>query len=267
MNRLASHFERNRRTGRKTLSLFLTAGFPSLELTPPLLLALQNSGADMIEVGIPFSDPIADGPIIQHSSEIALQNGTTLRKIFDIIGTIREVIHIPLLLMGYVNPIYSFGINTFLRTCSETGIDGVIIPDLSLEEGGEFRKLAVQYDIATILLVAPTTSVNRIKGLDNASTGFLYCVSMTGVTGNKLNANDDVDDFLKNVCLNVTKVSILVGFGISTPDDAYRMSSYCDGIVVGSALVKLLQQEPVDQAPDRASAFTRTLRLALDRKK
>lgn len=263
MNRIPLHFEQSRRAGSKTLSVFVTAGFPSLEFTPGLLQTLQDSGADMIEVGIPFSDPLADGPVIQHSSETALRNGTTLRKIFDILGSMQ--IRIPILLMGYANTIFSYGTVKFLKTCAETGIDGVIIPDLSLEEGADFRTLARDSDIASVLLVAPTTPAHRINELDAASTGFLYCVSLTGVTGRKIDASDGVEEYINRVRKIATRNPLLVGFGISTPADALRMSSFSDGVIVGSALIKILQQAEPAHRLGRVSEFTRSLRSALDK--
>lgn len=266
MNRFPPFFETQRRTGRKALSLFLTAGFPSLEDTCRLLPLLQDAGADILEVGIPFSDPIADGSVIQHSSEVALRQGISLGKIFDAIKKLRPNLHIPIVLMGYANPVYSFGFEKFLQTCAETGIDGAIIPDLSLEEGWEFRKLARQYDIATILLVTPTSPPHRIRQIDQESTGFLYCVSLTGVTGSRLDQSDGVAEFLNNVRGIVSMNPLLAGFGIATPEDARRVSAYCDGVIVGSALVRLLEVGSGDMLYARASEFTRHLRSAIDQK-
>ncbi len=266
MNRFPAFFQQQRQRGRKALSLFLTAGFPSPGVTRRLLPLLQDAGADILELGIPFSDPIADGSVIQHSSEIAIQNGISLPKIFDLVSDVRPSLHIPVVLMGYANPIYSYGFHEFLQSCSETGIDGIIIPDLSLEEGREFREFARQHDIATILLVTPTSPRDRIRNIDHESTGFLYCVSLTGVTGSRLDPSDGVTSFLHEVRGVVSKNPLLAGFGIATPEDARRISALCDGVIIGSALVRLLEESSDDNPLAKACEFTRSIRSAIDKK-
>ena len=264
MSRLSTRLEALRKEHRKALSLFVTAGFPSIGTTVPLVTELAKAGADLIELGIPFSDPIADGPTIQASSQIALQNGITLEKTFAVAKEIRKQCDLPLILMGYMNPIHAYGIQRFVDTCVSTGIDGTIIPDLPLEESEEYRHLAQAKNVATIFLAAPTTSRERLIQLDQISTGFLYCVSITGVTGERQSLASQAETFLKEARSVVKNNPLLVGFGIATPDDAKRVAALSDGIIVGSALVKILLQAKDNHAIDRAVAFVRSLRRALD---
>ena len=249
---------------RKILSLFITAGYPTLESTVPLAVSLAHAGADIVEIGIPFSDPIADGPTIQKSSQIALQNGITTRITFEIAREIRRRSDIPLILMGYANSIYTFGLGNFLGTCKEIGVDGIIIPDLPLEESKEYRTVAKQNNIATIFLAAPTTPMDRLTQLDKASTGFLYCVSVTGVTGERQSISEQSERFLVQARAYVRNNPMLVGFGISTPEDARRISRLSDGVIIGSALLTLLHASSNNHAIENAAAFTKELRQALD---
>ena len=251
---------------RKALSLFVTAGYPTIESTVPLVVALANAGADVIEIGIPFSDPIADGPTIQLSSEVALRNGVTLQKTLELSEQIRKQSDIPLVLMGYANPIYAYGLDKFLSRCKEAGIDGTIIADLPLEESEEYRTIAQQNNIATIFLAAPTTSSDRLTQLDNASTGFLYCVSITGVTGERKALASQTESFLKRARMSVKKNPLLVGFGISTPDDARRIASLSDGVIIGSALINTIQHASQNHIIDGAVEFVKSIRIALDQK-
>ncbi|MBI1802854.1 MAG: tryptophan synthase subunit alpha [Ignavibacteria bacterium] len=264
MNRLSKRLESLRRDNRKALSLFVTAGFPSADSTVPLVIQLADAGADLIELGIPFSDPIADGPTIQNSSEVALRNGMSLPKTLEIAREIRKQSDVPLVLMGYANPIYAYGLMKFLGSCKETGIDGTIIPDMPLEESEEYRTMAQQCDIATIFLAAPTTPPERLVQLDQASSGFLYCVSITGVTGERQALAAQAESFLRRARASVKKNPLLVGFGISTPEDARRVAALSDGIIVGSALVKILQNANAHHAIDHAVEYARSLREALD---
>ncbi len=249
---------------RKALSLFVTAGYPTVETTVPLVVALAKAGADIIELGIPFSDPIADGPTIQLSSEVALRNGVTLQKTLDMAKEIHKQTNVPLVLMGYSNPIYAFGLQKFFSKCKDIGIDGTIIADLPLEESDEYRTLARQNDIATIFLAAPTTSPERLVQLDQASTGFLYCVSITGVTGERKALAGQADNFLKKARTCVKKNPLLVGFGISTPDDAKRIASLSDGIIIGSALIKTIQAAQNNHMIEEAVKYVKSMRNALD---
>jgi len=249
---------------RKALSLVGTAGYPTIESTGPLVVALANAGADVIELGIPFSDPIADGPTIQMSSELALRNGVTLQKTLNMAREIRKQSSIPLVLMGYANPIYTFGLSRFLDSCTNIGIDGVIIPDLALEESDEYRRLAQEKNIATIFLAAPTTPDERLVQLDNASTGFLYCVSITGVTGERQGLAKQSEEFLQRARKVVKKNPLLVGFGISTPDDACNVARLSDGVIIGSALIKLMQNSSENHLIENVTEFVKSMRKALD---
>ena len=261
--RLQNRLEELRRGGRKALSLFVTAGYPALRDTVPLVLELAESGADLIELGMPFSDPVADGPTIQRSSEVALSNGVTLRKTLELSRRIRARSGVPLVLMGYANPIYAHGLTEFLAECSDIGIDGTIIADLPPEESEHYVRTAKEQSLASIFLAAPTTSPARLARLDGISTGFLYCVSITGVTGARRQVTDQAREFLQRARATVKKNPLLVGFGISTPDDARHIAGMSDGVVGGSALFRALGNGS-GKAVDRAGKFTRQLRRALD---
>jgi tryptophan synthase alpha chain len=256
--------DRLRREKRKALSLFVTAGYPTIGTTVPLVLALAGAGADLIEIGIPFSDPIADGPTIQQSSEVALRNGITVQKALDMVQEIRTQSDVPVVLMGYANPIYAYGAAKFFSTGKKIGVDGTIIPDMPLEESDEYRTLARQHDIASVFLAAPTTTPDRLVQLDKASTGFLYCVSVTGVTGERQAVAPQTELFLKQARSCVKNNPLLVGFGISTPDDARRIASLSDGIIIGSALINVMQSAGTNDLIGRAGEFVRSMRMALD---
>ncbi len=264
MNNLDRTILKAKENNKKILSLFVTAGFPTLETTVPLVLALAKSGADVVELGIPFSDPVADGPVIQASSEIALRNGTTLTKTLEMARQIREQSQIPLVLMGYANPILAYGMDAFLSSCEQIGINGCIIPDLPMEESEEYRTKARQHGISTIFLATPTTSNERLKQLDEISTGFLYCVSITGVTGERTQISEQSKEFLLRAREHVTKNPLFVGFGISTPEDAKSISQYADGIIIGSALVKILKNSPQEQGINEAVKFVLSIRKGID---
>jgi tryptophan synthase alpha chain len=244
MNRLTTVLSSLRERQKKALALFLTAGYPVSDATPGLVLSLAGAGADIIEIGMPFSDPLADGPVIQQSSAIAIQNGVTIAGILDGIRKIRQSSTVPLVLMGYINPILSYGPDRFFRDAASSGVDGVILPELTLEESVRFKSEISSNGICQILLVAPTTPADRITAIDAASSGFLYCVSTTGVTGSA--GKGTPDDFLARVktCAKVNPV--LVGFGISTAGEARHAALLSDGVIIGSALIRRLSEgEPL----------------------
>ncbi len=249
--------------GRKALSLFVTAGYPQVADTVGLVLGLEKAGADLIELGIPFSDPIADGPTIQHSSEVALRNGVTLSRTLEMAREIRAESQIPLVLMGYANPIWNYGLDRFLSECAGIGVDGTIIADLPLEESSTYAASGKKLGLATIFLAAPTTPPARLAELDRVSTGFLYCISITGVTGERSSPGLRPEDFLREARSSVRNNPLLVGFGISTPGDAARIASLSDGIIVGSALIKALGNSSGAGA-DRAYELVGSMRKALD---
>jgi tryptophan synthase alpha chain len=264
MNRIENCFQRLHREKKKAVSLFVMAGYPTVEITIPLVVELAKSGADLIELGIPFSDPVADGPTIQHSSEIALRNGMTLRKTLSIAEGIRKETDIPLILMGYANPIMAFGMKQYLDSCKAIGVDGSIIADLPVEESREYRSLAATRKIFPIFLAAPTTTNERLVQLDIASGGFLYCISVTGVTGVRAGIAANAVEFLRRAKGNVKNNPILAGFGISTPEDAVALAKECDGIIIGSALMKILGNSNGKDTIKNASDFVRNIRLKLD---
>lgn len=261
MNRIDEKFRELKQKGRKALIPFVTAGDPDYETTKRLVLELEKSGADLIELGVPFSDPVAEGPVIQQASLRALQGGTTLKGIFELVRELRPKVQVPLLLMMYVNTIFRFGTERFFSLCKECGIDGVIVPDLPFEEREEIAPMAEKYGVYPISLVTPT-SRERIAKIARECRGFLYCVSSTGVTGMRSCFSTDFNEFFAAVKAN-TKVPCAVGFGISTPNQAAVMQSYCDGVIVGSAIVKLVGQLGTN-SPDAVGEFVRSMRRAMD---
>lgn len=261
MNRIDQAFERLQKQGKKALITFITAGDAGLDTTERLVLQLERSGADVIELGIPFSDPIAEGPVIQKASVRALQNGTKLTDIFDLVKRLREKTQVPLVMMMYLNSIFGFGTEKFFSLCAEMGIDGVIVPDMPYEEKDEIQEAADRNGVYSISLVAPT-SHERIAMIAKESKGFLYCVSSTGVTGVRSDYTTDFDAFFGTIRKYV-KVPCAVGFGISGPEQAAKMKEYCDGVIVGSAIVRLVEQYGKDSI-EPVGKFANTLRLALD---
>lgn len=218
---------------------FLTAGDPNLSATERLVTTLEQAGADIIELGVPFSDPMADGPVIQKASERALKKGTTLSRILSLVKKIRKKTQIPILLMGYYNPVFIMGHENFARRASEAGVDAVLLVDLPPEEAGDLRKSLRKNKIDLIHLLAPTSDEERIVKAAKSGSGFIYYVSLTGVTGAKLNITAEISDQLKKIRKH-TKLPLAVGFGISTPGEARQVASVADGVVVGSALIKII---------------------------
>lgn len=217
---------------------FLTCGDPDLETTEQLIPAMAAAGADLIELGIPFSDPTAEGPVIQDANLRALSGGVTTDKIFDMVRRVRPLVSIPLVFMTYANVIYSYGADRFLKTAAEIGISGIIVPDVPFEEKQEFDPICKKYGIAQISMIAPT-SHDRIRAIAEQADGFLYCVSSLGVTGTRNNITTDIGAMVRLV-KEVKDIPCAVGFGISTPEQAESMSRQADGAIVGSAIVKLI---------------------------
>ena len=217
---------------------FLTCGDPDLETTEQLIPAMAAAGADLIELGIPFSDPTAEGPVIQDANLRALSGGVTTDKIFDMVRRVRPLVSIPLVFMTYANVIYSYGADRFLKTAAEIGISGIIVPDVPFEEKQEFDPICKKYGIAQISMIAPT-SHDRIRAIAEQADGFLYCVSSLGVTGTRNNITTDIGAMVRLV-KEVNDIPCAVGFGISTPEQAESMSRQADGAIVGSAIVKLI---------------------------
>ena len=260
MNRIDRKFAQLKQNGAKALIPFVTAGDPDLETTERLVPALFAAGADLVEIGVPFSDPVAEGPVIQKASKRALDAGTTLTGIFAMVGRLRAQTDEPILLMLYLNSIFRFGKERFFRLCAENGVDGVIVPDMPYEERDEIQAEADKSGVVSVSMVAPT-SHGRIATIASEAKGFLYCVSSTGVTGMRGSFRTDFVAFFGAV-KQYAKVPCAVGFGISNQEQAKRMASYCDGVIVGSAVVSLVERFGRDAVP-AVSEFVQSLKRAV----
>jgi tryptophan synthase alpha chain len=244
MNRIDKLFREKKCT---ILSVYFTAGYPRLDSTAGIIGALAEAGADMIEIGMPFSDPVADGPVIQHSSEKALRNGMNLKLLFDQLSEIRHEVKIPLLLMGYLNPVMQFGVENFCRECTRTGIDGVILPDLPpIVYKEEYFSIFNMYNLYNIMLISPQSSVERITAIDKISRGFVYMVSSSSVTGSKGNFSDDQISYFKRVSEMELRNPVLIGFGISNHETFINAGKFARGVIIGSAFVNILEQDGND---------------------
>jgi tryptophan synthase alpha chain len=254
-DRLAEQFRRIDASGRAGLVLFLTAGFPDVRATTELVPALAGAGADCIELGVPFSDPLADGPTIQESSTLALKNGVTLDACIHMVEGLRErVPDTPLLLMGYYNPILSYGLEAFGRRAEAAGVDGVIVADLPPEEAGPLLERCRPRGIHVIPLLAPTSTDARIQLACRTASGFIYCVSLTGVTGAREELPRGVFDLLKRVRRH-TRLPLAVGFGVSRRDHVESLGGRAQAAVVGSALIRVMLESPRDQLVERARRY------------
>jgi tryptophan synthase alpha chain len=242
-SRINSLFEK-KKGDEKVMSLFITAGYPDLESTAELILGFEENGAELIELGMPFSDPLADGPTIQYASNTAIKNGITMEKIFGMVREVRRSSQIPIILMGYINPVLRYGVEKFCRDAEESGVDGLIIPDAPIEEASIISEKARQHHLNLIYLVAPNTTDERMRRVDEQSSGFVYCVSVTGVTGARQGEEvaRSVDRFIDRVNANVTRNPKLVGFGIKSHEDAAVISKKVDGYIVGSALIDTIRE-------------------------
>ena len=240
MNKIDLTFKRLQSKGQTALIPFIVAGDPDLEATEALVLKLAESGADLIELGVPFSDPLADGPTIQAASQRALQNGVNLKHIFSLTERLKGI-DIPLVLMTYFNPIFRYGLKDFAESCQRSGVDGVIIPDLPPEEAGPWIQEARRMGLDTIFLIAPTSPLGRIRLVNRCSRGFIYYVSITGITGTREKLPEELELAVKAVKEQSQK-RVAVGFGISTPEQAKRISLFADGVIVGSAIVKRIEE-------------------------
>lgn len=241
MNRIDERFRRLRQAGERALMPYLTAGDPDLDTTRSLILEFERRGADLLELGVPFSDPLADGVTIQRASQRSLAGGTTLSRILDMVGELRSDCRLPLLLMSYVNPIFHFGYARFAKEAAAAGIDGLIVPDLPPEEAAELIEATAAHNLHTVFLIAPTSSQQRIRTIAAASKGFIYYVSLRGVTGARSSLSEDLEANIQMIRAE-TNLPIAVGFGVSTPEQARIASRMADGVIVGSAIVSLLEQ-------------------------
>lgn len=239
---------------------FITVGDPDAETTKKAVIAMEENGADLIELGIPFSDPTAEGPVIQGANIRALANGMTTDKVFDFVRDVRKEVSIPMVFMTYANVVFSYGAERFISTCKEIGIDGLILPDLPYEEKGEFLPTCQKYGVDLISLIAPT-SEQRIAKIAKDAEGFLYIVSSLGVTGTRSQITTDLSSIVKVVREN-TDIPCAIGFGISTPEQAKKMAGISDGAIVGSAVIKLLEKHGTD-SPKYIGEYVKSMKEAV----
>ena len=243
MNRIERTFKELKSLNKKAFIPYIMAGDPSVERTKELVLVLEECGADIIELGVPFTDPLADGPTIQRAAERALKEGVTLKGVLALVKDLRTKTRVPLVLMTYYNPVFKYGEERFVKDAKDAGVDGVIIPDLPPDEAGELIKTAKKAGLATIFLLAPTSTEDRIKKVATASRGFIYYVSMTGITGAQILLDGSIGKSINNI-RSITDKPVAVGFGISTPEEARTVSGISDGVIVGSAIVRKIQEAP-----------------------
>jgi len=244
MNRINKKFKELK--GQSAFIPYICAGDPNIEVTRKLVSALETAGADIVELGVPFSDPIADGPSIQKASERALKHKISLGQIIDMVRKLRRTTQIPIALMTYYNPIFAYGVANFCQTATEAGVDGVIVPDLPPEEADELFDAASKYGLAVILLVAPTSTEERMKLISELSAGFVYLVSVTGVTGARQTLSESIQPML-NKLRKYTDKPIGVGFGVSTPEQAQAVAKMANAVIVGSAIINVIEANLEDE--------------------
>jgi len=260
MTRIGRLFDCLKRDGRKGLIAYLTAGDPAPERTPDLVEALVRGGADLIELGVPFSDPIADGPVIQRAGERALRAGTTLESVLGIAGRIRKRSQVPLLLFTYLNPVLRYGLDRLAKDAAASGIDGCLLIDASVEEAQEYVAAMHRHGLDTVFLAAPTSTERRLELMARYSTGFVYLVSRTGVTGERETLSDAVTPLIRAVRA-VTDLPLAVGFGISRPEHVAELGKQVEAVVVGSALVRVIERHAGDSSLEAdLESFTRELK-------
>ncbi len=262
MNRISAKFAELKHRGDKALITYITAGDPDLETTAALVRAMAAAGTDIVELGVPFSEPVADGPVIQQASQRALEGGVTLRGILGTVRSLRRNVEVPLVLMSYYNPIYQFGLDRFAREAAAAGVDGLIIPDLPVEEAGPVLAAADPVGLALVPLAAPTSTAVRLQRIAGSARGFLYCVALTGVTGAQQQP-EEVRELVARA-REVCALPIAVGFGVATPAQAAEVGALADGVVVGTAIVREIARGGTDMIA-RVAAFTRELKAALQR--
>jgi tryptophan synthase alpha chain len=244
MTRIGETFKKLKIKGGKAFIPYIMSGYPSLEITRNIVMLFEECGADVVELGVPFTDPLADGPIIQRASESALQKGITLKKVIAFVKDLRQSTQIPLVLMTYYNPVFKYGEEMFVKDAKDAGVDGVIIPDLPPDEAGSLIRSSRKASLDTIFLLAPTSTPERIKKVAKASRGFIYYVPVTGITGSKLLLDGSLELLISEI-RKFTDKPVAVGFGVSTPEEALSVAKVSDGVIVGSAIVKRLH-EPYD---------------------
>jgi tryptophan synthase alpha chain len=266
MNRIDIKFKQLKKQGKKAFIAFVTAGDPSLAATSRLVEEFEKNGVDIVELGVPFSDPLADGPVIQAASQRAISRGTTLSRILTMVKALRARTEVPLCLMTYYNPVFKYGVRRFVRDAKKSGVDGLIMPDLPLEEAGEALSYAAQADIRVILFLSPTSSPARVKRVAARARGFIYYVSLTGVTGARRELPADVTCNIRRI-QRLTHTPVCAGFGIATAAQVQQVARAADGVIVGSAIVKKIEEcSRQRNMPQRVGLFVRSLCRPLTRK-
>ena len=259
MSRIAETFQRCKDEGRTALMPFLTVGYPDLATSEAILHALVDAGADMLEIGTPFSDPLADGSTVQHTSQVSLENGTRLKDCIALVKRAREAgVDVPMTLMGYYNPVVKYGVEQYVADCADAGVDGFIVPDLPIEESERLRAAARQHDLDLIFMAAPTTTDDRLQKVAELGSGYVYCVSVTGVTGARDQMSAELDAYMERVRSH-TDLPLGIGFGISTPEHVEHVGRVADGAIVASALINYMNDYP-DDMPAAAARFVRYLK-------
>jgi tryptophan synthase alpha chain len=259
-SRIADALGAIREAGRPALLPFVTAGYPTMETCEATIRAMAEAGADGFEIGIPFSDPIADGPTVQHTSQVALANGTSLADCIALVARLRESgIDVPFMLMGYVNPVIKYGMDRYVADCAKAGVDGFIVPDLPIEESERMLALCREHGRDLIFMVAPTSTERRLQLVGERGSGFVYCVSVKGVTGARASVAEGLSDYLDNLRRYID-LPLIVGFGISTPEHIREVGAHADGAIVASAMINYLNTLPEAEQPAGAAAFVRYLR-------
>lgn len=262
MSRIAEKFAELKNNREKCLITFITAGDPDLDMTCELIPEMEKSGSDIIELGVPFSDPMADGPTIQKASERALAAGTTLKAILSMVKSVRKVSQVPIILMGYFNPVFRYGIRKFAADAVDAGVDGVLLVDLPPEEASAFKKEADAQGLDVIFLLTPTSDDNRIEKVARLASGFVYYVSVTGVTGARKDVADSVLTAVELIRKRID-LPVAVGFGIADPSQAAKVAGVADGVVVGSALVKLFEEFHGQELIKRVGSFIAELKAGI----
>lgn len=264
MNRMNRVWRELRNDRRKALVPFVTCGFPRPQSTVAVVRSFAEAGATFVELGLPFSDPVADGQAIQYSSQVALANGVTVQSVLNTVKQIRKYSDIPLILMGYANPLWQYGWARFTRAAKDSGVDGLLIVDLTLEEAKPVSTLCQKAGLSLVFLISPTTPQQRVKTLDRASSDFSYCLSVTGVTGSRWQLDGDLRGFLARVRQN-TKKPFVVGFGLWRAEQVRQIKSLCDGVVIGSVLVDCYRTEKSErQATQKAARLLKGIGKALN---
>lgn len=259
MSRIAETFARAKAEGRTALMPFVTAGYPTMEITEKTIHELVDAGADLIEIGTPFSDPIADGTTVQRTSQVSLNNGTRLADCIDLVRRVRDAgVGIPFMLMGYFNPVVKYGIDRYIADAAAAGVDGFIIPDLPIEESDRVRDAARAKGIDLIYMAAPTTTESRLQQIGEKGSGFVYCVSVTGVTGARESMSASLGEYMARVRQH-TDLPLAVGFGISTPEHVAEVGKVADGAIVASAMINYTDAFPLEEQPEQAAHFVRYL--------